>query len=94
MRGAEVIVREASINARNGLFGSYLYARCEYRNSRGILKLTRATARVRGFARLSLSNEPAAATAGAFGSGFDNLRAKRKTATLHCLGFDPVCPDM
>lgn len=94
MHGAEVIVRDASINARNGPFGPYLYARCDSRNSEGDLKPARATARGRRFARLPVSNEPVASAPGAFGSGFDNLRAKRNPATLRGLRFDPACPDM
>jgi hypothetical protein len=93
VRGAAVRVQAAFINARAVLLGPCLFARRDNRTSRGNLKLTRAAARVLRLARLSVSNEPAAAAAGAFGSGFDNLRAKRKPATLHRLRFDPVCPD-
>jgi hypothetical protein len=94
VRGAEVRVREASINARNVLFGNDLSARRDNRTSLGDLELTLALDRAVGGLRLSVSNEPVAATAGAFGSGSGNLRAKRKTATLHCLRPDSVCPDM
>ena len=94
MRGAEVIVRQASINARDVLFGYHLPARRDNRTSQGDLELTLAPVRALGGARLSVSNEPVVTTAGAFGSGSGNLRAKRKTATLHCLRLDPVCPDM
>jgi hypothetical protein len=92
--GAEVRVRLASINARDVLFGQYLPARHDNRTSRGDLELTLAPVRALRGARLSVSNEPVVSTAGAFGSGFGNLRAKRKTATLHCLRPAPVCPDM
>ena len=94
MIGAEVRVRLASINARDVLFGQYLPARHDNRTSQGDLELTLAPVRALRGARLSVSNEPVVSTAGAFGSGFGNLRAKRKTATLHCLRPDAVCPDM
>jgi len=91
---AEVRVRQASINARDVLFGHDLSARRDNRTSQGDLELTLTLARALRGARLSVSNEPAVTAAGAFGSGSDNLRAKRKTATLHCLRLDSVCPDM
>jgi hypothetical protein len=91
---AEVRVGEASINARYVLFRPYRFARSDNRTSQGDLKLTLAPARaVRGL-RLSVSNEPVVRTIGAFGSVSGGLRAKGKTATLHCLRLDPVCPDM
>ncbi len=93
MHKAEVRVHEAPINARYVLFGPYLSARCD-RTSQGDLKLARVPARAPRDVRLSVSNEPVGASPGAFGSGFDNLRAKRKTATLHRSCLDPVCPDM
>jgi len=91
---SEVRVRQASINARDVLFGRDLPARRDNRTSQGDLELTLALARALRGVRLSVSNEPVVAAAGAFGSGSGNLRAKRKTATLHCLRLDPVCPDM
>ncbi len=94
MIGAEVRVRQASINARDVLFGHHLPARHDNRTSQGDLELTLAPARALRGVRLSVSNEPVVTTAGAFGSESGNLRAKRKTATLHCLRPDPVCPDM
>ena len=94
MIGAEVRVRLASINARDVLFGHYLPARHDNRTSQGDLELTLAPARALRGARLSVSNEPVVSAAGAFGSESGNLRAKRKTATLHCLRPGPVCPDM
>ena len=94
MIGAEVRVRLASINARDVLFGYDLPARHDNRTSQGDLELTLALARALRGVRLSVSNEPAVTAAGAFGSGSGNLRAKRKTATLHGLRLDPVCPDM
>jgi hypothetical protein len=94
VRGAEVRVNEASINARHVLLGHDLSACSDNRTSRGDLELTRTLARVLRGLRLSVSNEPVAVAAGALGSGSDILRAKRKTATLHCLRLDPVCPDM
>ena len=94
MRGAEVRVRPASINARDVLFGHHLLARLDNRTSQGDLELTLALARALWGLRLSVSNEPVVSAAGAFGSESGNLRAKRKTATLHCLRPGPVCPDM
>lgn len=94
MHGSEVRVHEASINARNVLSGNDLSARSDNRTSRGDLELTLTLDRAVGGLRLSVSNEPEARAAGALGSGSSNLRAKRKTATLHCLRLDPVCPDM
>ena len=94
MHWAEVRVRGASINARNVLLGRYLSARRDNRTSQGDLELTLALDRAVGGLRLSVSNEPVADAAGALGSGSSNLRAKKKTATLHCLSLDPVCPDM
>jgi hypothetical protein len=91
---AEVRVRQASINARDVLFGHDLPARRDNRTSQGDLELTLALARALRGVRLSVSNEPAVTAVGAFGSGSGNLRAKTKTATLHCLRLDPVCPDM
>jgi hypothetical protein len=92
---AEVRVREASINARAVLVGHNLSsAHRDKRTSQGDIKLTLALARaVRGL-RLSLSNAASGLPGTALGSGSGNLRAKVKTATLHCLRFDPVCPDM
>jgi len=94
VHGSEVRVHKASINARNVLFGNDLSARRDNRTSQGDLELTLALDRAVGGLRLSVSNEPVVAAAGAFGSGSGNLRAKRKTATLHCLSPGPVCPDM
>ena len=94
MHLAQVRVHEASINARNVLFGNDLSARRDNRTSQGDLELTLALARAIRGVRLSVSNEPAVTAVGAFGSGSGNLRAKTKTATLHCLRLDPVCPDM
>jgi hypothetical protein len=91
---AEVRVGEASINARYVLLRPYRFARCDNRISQGDLKLTLAPDRAVGGLRLSLSNEPVDRTTGAFGSVSGGLRAKGKTATLHCLRLDPVCPDM
>jgi hypothetical protein len=92
--GAEVRVRPASINARDVLFGHHLPARHDNRTSQGDLEITLAPVRALRGTRLSVSNEPVVTTAGAFGSESGNLRAKRKTATLHCLRPDAVCPDM
>ena len=94
MHKAEVRVGEASINARHVLLRPYRFARGDNRISQGDLKHTLALARAVGGLRLSVSNEPVVWTAGAFGSGFGVLQAKSKTATLHCLRLDPVCPDM
>ena len=91
---AAVRVRQASINARDVLFGHDLPARHDNRTSQGDLELTLALARALGGMRLSVSNEPPVTAVGAFRSGSGNLRAKTKTATLHCLRLDPVCPDM
>ena len=95
MHKAEVRVDEASINARCVLLRPYRFARSDNRTSQGDLKHTLALARAVGGLRLSVSNEPVVDQAtGAFGSGSGGLRAKRKTATLHCLRLDPVGPDM
>ena len=97
MHWAEVRVREASINARAVLVGHNLSsARRDKRTSQGDLKLTLALARVARGLRLSVSvtNAWSGFPGEALGSGSGNLRAKVKTATLHCLRFDPVCPDM
>ena len=94
MHGSEVRVRGASINASDVLVGHNLSARRDKRTSQGDLKLTLALARAAGGLRLSVLNGPVGFPAGACGSGSGNLRAKVKTATLHCLRFDPVCPDM
>jgi hypothetical protein len=83
---AAVRVNEASMKARLVLLGHYRSARCDT-TSQGDLKLTRIPDRAPGDVRLSVSNEPVVTTAGAFGSGSDNLRAMRKTATLHCSCF-------
>jgi hypothetical protein len=91
---AEVRVDEASINARYVLLRPYRFARSDNRISQGDLKHTLALDRAVGGLRLSVSNEPVVQTAGAFGSGSGVLRAKGKTATLHCLRLDPVGPDM
>ena len=95
MHGAEVRVREASINARAVLVGHDLSsARRDNRISQGDLKLTLALARAARGLRLSVLNEPAGWSTGAFGSGSGNLRARAKTDTLHCLRLGPVGPDM
>ena len=96
MHWAEVRVDEASINARAVLVGHNLSsARRDKRISQGDLKLTLTLARADRGLRLSVSNAWSGFPAEAMiGSGSGNLRAKVKTATLHCLSFDPVCPDM
>jgi hypothetical protein len=94
VHGAEVRVREASINARDVLFGHSLSVRRDNRTSQGDLKLTLTLARAAGGLRLSVLSEPAGSPAGAFGSGSGNLRARAKTDTLHCLRLGPVGPDM
>ena len=96
MHGSEVRVRGASINASDVLVGHNLSARRDKRTSQGDLKLTLALARAAGGLRLSVLNGPVGFPfpAGACGSGSGNLRAKAKTATLHCLRLDPVCRDM
>ena len=91
MHWAAVRVDEASSNARHVLFGKFLSARCD-RTSQGDLKLARVLARPPWDMRLSGSNIPVGETIGARES--DNLRARGKTATLHCSHFGPMCPDM
>ena len=94
MHWAAVRVGEASINARTVLFGRYLFGTA-HRISQGDLERRAAAALGQRHVRLSVSNEPLVdVAAGAFGSGFDRLRVKRKTATLHRLCLDPVLPDM
>ena len=91
MPWAAVRVGKASLNARTVLFRHYLFSTL-HRISQGDL-VTNARAAAKGFRRerLSVSDEPAAAAAaGVSGSGFDSLRAKRKTATLRCLRLDPA----
>ena len=94
MHKAEVRVGEASINARYVLLRPYRFARSDNRISQGDLKHTLALARAVGGLRLSVSNEPVVRTTGAFWSESGVLQAKSKTATLHCLRLDPVCPGM
>ena len=95
MHGAAVRVREASVDARGVLFWCSDHAHRDYRTSLGdyskLMCWVSPSARPGAFV---ISNEPAGAAAGAFGSGSDGLRAERKTATLHRLRFDPVFPDM
>ena len=95
MHWAEVRVREASINARAVLVGHNLSsARRDKRTSQGDLKLTLALARAARGLRLSVTNAWSGLPGEAIGSGSGNLRAKAKTATLHCLRLGPVRPDM
>ena len=93
MHWAEVRVREASINARAVLVGHNLSsARRDKRTSQGDLKLTLALARAARGLRLSVLNGSVGLPTGAFGSRSGNLRARAKTATLHCLRLGPVNP--
>jgi hypothetical protein len=61
---------------------------------KGDLKLAPQAQGLRCEMFVSIENALVSKATAAFGSGSDELQAKRKTIILHCLRLDPAQPDM
>jgi len=91
---SEVRVQQAFSGVQGWPCRCFANARRNHRTIKGDPKLERASARLTGHVRLSSINERAGPLAGTLEAGSDTLRAKKKTATLHCYRLDPNCPEM